>query len=166
MIHLKSRNKRRAGIVSLVPETRDTLDREGFQEIGIFAAGGICDGRGVAAALACGVEGVVMGTRFLASKEIELPTEELRDAILATKDGGVTTVRSTVFDELTGKNIWPANYDGRAIAGGFGGDARAAIWVGSGVGLVTKIRTAGEIVEEVRESAKLCLEKAAKACIG
>jgi len=36
------------------------------------------------------------GTRFLASKEIEIPAEEYRDAILATKGGG-TTARSTVL---------------------------------------------------------------------
>jgi nitronate monooxygenase len=67
-----------AGIVSLVPETRGTLDREGFSGIGIFAAGGISDGRGIAAALACGANGVVMGTRFLASTEVELPAEAYR----------------------------------------------------------------------------------------
>jgi nitronate monooxygenase len=179
-----------AGIVSLVPETRDALDKGGFSEIEIFAAGGISDGRGVAAALACGAEGVVMGTRFLASREIELPAEEFREAILAFKDGGATTARSTVFDELKGESIWPSQYDGRAIAGasykdinsgvgmaevrsryaiaakephkGFGGEARAAIWAGTGIGLVTEVKAAGEITKEVRDSAKLCLKKAAK----
>lgn len=92
-----------AGIVSLVPETRDALDRAGFSEICIFAAGGISDGRGVAAALACGAEGVVMGTRFLASKEIDMFNEAYRRTILETKDGGLTTSRATVFDELREK---------------------------------------------------------------
>jgi NAD(P)H-dependent flavin oxidoreductase YrpB (nitropropane dioxygenase family) len=40
--------------------------------------GGISDGRGIAAALACGANGVVMGTRFLASTEVELPAEAYR----------------------------------------------------------------------------------------
>lgn len=179
-----------AGIVSLMPEIRDTLDREGFSEIGIFAAGGIGDGRGVAAALSCGADGVVMGTRFLASEEVELPAEEYRKTILETKDGGVTTSRATVFDELAGKSIWPSEYDGRAVAGasyqdfnngvgieevrskyasavkeshkGFGGEVRAAIWAGTGIGLVTEVKTAGEIVKECRDSARLCLEKAIK----
>ena len=179
--------------MSLVPETRDALDLEGFTEIGIFAAGGVCDGRGVAAALACGAEGVVMGTRFLASKEVEMSVEEVRNAIVATKDGGVSTVRSTIFDELRGESIWPSIYDGGAIAGasyrdiksgvgigevrrryaaaakephrGFGGEGRAAIWAGTGVGLVTEVKNAGDIVKEVRDSAKVCLGKAAKVCI-
>jgi nitronate monooxygenase len=177
-----------AGIISLVPETRDALDEGGFGDIAVFAAGGICDGRGVAAALACGADGVVMGTRFLASKEIELPVKEYHEAILAAKDGGVATARGTVFDELKGESIWPAGYDGRALAGasyrdfesgisveevrkrcieatkephkGFGGEERAALWAGSGVGLVNEVKSASEILQEVRESARRCLEKA------
>lgn len=179
-----------AGIISLIPETRDALDRDGFSNIGIFAAGGITDGRGIAAALACGADGVVMGTRFLASKEIELPAEEYRKAILEAKDGGVSTARATLFDELAGNSIWPSGYDGRAIIGasyndfsigigieevrekyasavkephkGFGGEVRAAVWAGTGVGLVTEVKAAGEIVRECRDLARLCLEKAIK----
>jgi nitronate monooxygenase len=179
-----------AGVVSLVPETRDALDRDGFSGIGIFAAGGITDGRGIAAALACGADGVVMGTRFLASKETELPAEAYRKTILEAKDGGVSTARATVFDELAGKSVWPSGYDGRAIVGasyndfnmgigieevrekyasavkeshkGFGGEVRAAIWAGAGVGLVTEVNTAGNIVKECRDLARLCLEEAMK----
>lgn len=131
-----------------------------------------------------------MGTRFLASKEIEMPAEEYRHAILGTKGGGITTARSTVFDELKGKNMWPSGYDGRAIAGasykdalsgvhiedlrsrhavaakeshkGFGGEGRVAIWAGTGIGFVTEVKAAGEIVKEVRESARLYLEAAIK----
>lgn len=53
-----------AGIISLVPEIADLL-REEFadREIGLWAAGGIADGRGIAAALALGAEGAVLGTR-------------------------------------------------------------------------------------------------------
>jgi nitronate monooxygenase len=179
-----------AGIVSLVPETRDALDRDGFPGIRIFAAGGITDGRGIAAALASGADGVVMGTRFLASKQIELPTEEYRKTILEAQDGGVSTARATVFDELAGESIWPSGYDGRAIIGasykdfkmgigivevlekyasavreshkGFGGEVRAAVWAGTGVGLVTDVKSAGNIVKECRDLARLCLEKAIK----
>jgi nitronate monooxygenase len=179
-----------AGVVSLVPETRDALDGEGFSKIGIFAAGGISDGRGIVAALACGADGVVMWTRFLASSEVELPAEDFRAAVLETKDGGVSTARTTMFDQLAGKSIWPSQYDGRAIAGasykdfnsgvdlaevrsryasavkeshnGFGGEMRAAVWAGSGIGLVREVKTAGEIMNECRDLARLCLEKAIK----
>src|SRR5437763_563577 len=58
-----------AGVISLVPEAVDALEENGFAHIHVLAAGGIVDGRGVAAALALGAEGVVMGTRFLGALE-------------------------------------------------------------------------------------------------
>lgn len=179
-----------AGIISLVPEVQDALKAKGLQDILVFAAGGITDGRGVAAALALGADGVVLGTKFLASKEIELPVEDYRTVVLAAKDGGRSTVRGTMFDDLKGKSIWPEGYDGRAISlasasyrdfvdgvgieeirkrhaeaakedhKGFGGDARAAIWAGSGVGLVNEVQEAGEIVRELRMGAKKALSVA------
>ncbi|KAH6671827.1 hypothetical protein B0J14DRAFT_594481 [Halenospora varia] len=182
-----------AGIVSLVPETRDVLDEAGFEKIGICAAGGIVDGRGVAAALACGADGAVMGTRFLASREVVVPAEDYRTAVLSAKDGGVSTARGTVFDELAGKSFWPSQYDGRAVAGasykdsvegveieeirkryseavkeshkGFGGEGRAAVWAGSGIGLVNEVKGADEIVKEVRDAARVRLEKAIKSLL-
>jgi nitronate monooxygenase len=55
---------RGAGVVSLVPEVRDML-RDEFpgREVAVWAAGGIADGRGVAAASALGAEAAVLGTR-------------------------------------------------------------------------------------------------------
>lgn len=171
-----------AGIISLIPEVQDALAAKGLQDIMVFAAGGISDGRGVAAAITLGAEGAVLGTRFLASKEVELPAKEFGDAVLAASDGGRSTVRGTVFDELNGKSIWPEGYDGRAISTasyvdfvrgvgideirerytsavkekhkGFGGDVRGAVWAGSGVGLVNEIQEAGDIVRELRAKTK------------
>lgn len=65
---------RAAGVVSLVPEIADMLAGDGEEgeeegvdggrrEVAVWAAGGIADGRGVAAALALGAEGAVLGTR-------------------------------------------------------------------------------------------------------
>ncbi|PQE11500.1 nitronate monooxygenase protein [Rutstroemia sp. NJR-2017a BVV2] len=170
-----------AGIISLVPETRDALDAAGYNHISVLATGGISDGRGVAAALISGADGVVLGTRFLASEEISLPVQEYQNAILQAEDGGTSTVRGTHFDELKGKSIWPAQYDGRAIVGpshtefvsgvsieeirekhalavaephkGFG-DLRAAIWAGTGVGLVKKVMPASAILDELRQGAR------------
>ena len=47
-----------AGVVSLVPETLDALSTIGASDIPVLAAGGIVEGRGVAAALALGAQGV------------------------------------------------------------------------------------------------------------
>ncbi|KAL3426626.1 2-nitropropane dioxygenase [Phlyctema vagabunda] len=179
-----------AGVITLVPETRDALDAAGYERIAVFASGGISEGRGVAAALAAGADGVVLGTRFLASQEITLPAQEYQDSILHAKDGGTSTVRGTVFDELKGTSVWPSQYDGRALAGasytefeagvgieeirekfasaaaephkGFGGDQRAAIWAGSGVGLINKVMSAAAIVEELQDGARQALGLASK----
>lgn len=104
-----------AGIVSIVPETIDALEAAGYGHVPVLAAGGIVDGRGVAAALSLGAKGVVVGTRFLASHECLIPHPMYREVILNAKDGGEATVRAKVFDELKGPNIWPEAYDGRAI---------------------------------------------------
>jgi nitronate monooxygenase len=168
-----------AGIISLLPETSDTLAKEGFGHIPLVASGGIVDGRGVAAALALGAAGVVMGTRFLAAEETVVHPQ-YRAAVLAAKDGGQITTRSKVFDNLKGDTIWPEVYDGRSLLvqswkdhldgvsideirklhneavkgedAGYDKDlnGRAAIWAGTGVGLVKEVESARDIVESVR----------------
>lgn len=85
-----------AGLITLVPETRDALDAAGF-DTPIVGAGGISDGRGVAAALTCGAEGVLLGTAFLVSHEVDLPVKEYQDSILKATDGGNSTVRVDCF---------------------------------------------------------------------
>lgn len=180
-----------AGVISLLPEVADALAKEfPSGKIPLMAAGGIVDGRGVAAAYALGASGVVMGTRFLASKEVMVPHKKCQDAIIATKDGGQNTVRAKVFDELRGPNLWPEVYDGRSIVTesykdhkegkdvehlrkllaeaakgegkGFGDGnvaGRATVWAGTGVGLVNEVRTASEIVNEVRKDARMAMDR-------
>lgn len=104
-----------ASIVSLVPETLDLLAAHGFSSIPVLAAGGIADARGAAAAFALGAVGVVLGTRFLAARETVVPHPAYRDAVLNARDGATSTVRSKVFDNVKGPNIWPVEYDGRGL---------------------------------------------------
>lgn len=177
-----------ASIVSLLPETSDALENEDLGHIHLVAAGGIVDGRGAAAALSLGAKAVVLGTRFLAAHETAIHPEYQR-AVLETKDGGQNTVRAKVFDELSGPNIWPVTYDGRAIvaasyhdhvsgmsieeirklhaeakrheAAGFALDnRRAAIWAGTAVGGVSQVQSATEIIQEVRDGATRALNRA------
>ena len=77
----------------------------------IVAAGGLADGRGLAAAMMYGAEGVLLGTRFYASVEAEGHPEAKR-RIIAAEAG--QTVRSIVFD-LSRRNRWPEPYTGRVI---------------------------------------------------
>lgn len=175
-----------AGVVSLLPEVADTLAAEGL-DVPLVASGGIVDGRGVAAALALGARGVVLGTRFLAAEETTIHPR-YREALLQATDGGQATIRSKLFDNLRGPNVWPTAYDGRSLVmrsyeehlagaemeairtrhneavkgedAGFavGGEGRAAMWAGTGVGMVKKVQPAGEIVDEVRAGARRVLE--------
>ncbi|KAH7262232.1 2-nitropropane dioxygenase [Fusarium tricinctum] len=174
-----------SGIVSLVPEVRDMLDKEfPDRKISIVAAGGIADGRGVAGALALGAEGVVMGTKFTITPESNYP-EVRKKKVLEAADGGVSTFKSTFNDRITNSPLWGPLYDGRAIVGPIHekfiagasleecqrslkedyseDEARYIIntWAGTGVGLINKVQPAGEIVLEVREDAKRELQRAA-----
>ncbi len=71
-------------------------------KIPVVAAGGICDGRGLMAALALGAEGIAMGSRFIATRESPVP-DNIKDMILqATEEdtvitGHVTGVRCRVL---------------------------------------------------------------------
>jgi nitronate monooxygenase len=77
----------------------------------VLAAGGIADGRGVAAALALGAAGALVGTRFLATAEA-LADPEAKKAIV---DGdGEQTERSSVLDIARGSR-WPLEYTGRTL---------------------------------------------------
>jgi nitronate monooxygenase len=77
----------------------------------VLAAGGIADGRGVAAALALGAAGALIGTRFQASAEA-LAEPWISKAIVEGR--GEDTERSTVLDIARGSR-WPSNYTGRTL---------------------------------------------------
>jgi nitronate monooxygenase len=90
----------------------------------VIAAGGIVDGRGVAAALMLGAHGALMGTRFFASVEA-LGRESAKQRLVAAQGG--ETARTRVFDIVRGY-AWPSPYTGRALRNDF-----MARWTGRGV---------------------------------
>ena len=75
------------GTIVLVPQVVDAVG-----PIPVVAAGGIADGRGLAAALALGASGVNVGTRFLASTEAEI-AEEWKQAIVHARSEDTTRAR-------------------------------------------------------------------------
>jgi nitronate monooxygenase len=81
----------------------------------VLAAGGIADGRGLAAALILGAAGAVMGTRFYASDEAQADRQAKERIIQTSADD---TVRTRVFDIARGYD-WPEGYTGRAIRNRF-----------------------------------------------
>ena len=81
----------------------------------VAAAGGIGDGRGLAAALTLGAEAVLIGTRFFATKEaLGHPNQKA----LIERTGGDRTLRTRAFDTARGI-AWPEPYTGRAIRNAF-----------------------------------------------
>ncbi|TAM60643.1 nitronate monooxygenase, partial [bacterium] len=83
--------------------------------IPVVAAGGIADGRGLAATLMLGATGVMMGTRFYASAEA-LGSADAKARLLSGE--GDATVRTTIFDRVRGY-AWPAPFTGRALTNDF-----------------------------------------------
>jgi nitronate monooxygenase len=83
---------------------------------GGYPLAGPRDGRGLAAALMLGAEGVLMGTRFYAADEsLAHPAAKAR----VVAGSGDDTFRTTVFDRARGVD-WPTHYTGRALANAFG----------------------------------------------
>jgi enoyl-[acyl-carrier protein] reductase II len=76
----------------LVPQVVDEV-----APVPVLAAGGIADGRGLAAALALGAQGANIGTRFIASKEAEV-NQGYKDAVLAARSD--ETVRAAFVNDL------------------------------------------------------------------
>jgi len=108
----------------------------------VVAAGGIADGRGFAAALMLGAQGVLMGTRFYASMEAN-GHPEAKQRIVAAEAG--QTVRSIVFD-LSRRNRWPAPYTGRLLR-----NRHAETWLGREDELATRMEDVSREYAEARE---------------
>jgi nitronate monooxygenase len=85
------------------------------KEIPVIAAGGIADGRGLAAALALGASGVLSGTGFFASVESLASANAKRDAL---RGSGDDTERSSVFDLARGLD-WPDDWNLRTMRNSF-----------------------------------------------
>ncbi|KAJ1713550.1 oxidoreductase [Aspergillus flavus] len=184
---------RSASIVTLLPEVLDQLKlrkpgpTQNIGKLFVVAAGGISDGRGLAAAMILGADGCAMGTRFLASPEAQI-AKGYQNEILRASDGGVSTVRSTVYDKVRGIYGWPTRYDGRGLINrsyedivnqevteeenrrlyeeeklkgdnGWGPQGRMTTYAGTGVGLIRAVMPAAHIVTKIRQDAMGILQK-------
>ena len=171
---------------TLVPELADYLAAHAPNTL-LLAAGGVADGRGLAAALMLGADGVLVGSRLWATTEsLAAPGAKTQ----ATHTPGDGTARSAVFDILRRKN-WPAPYDFRAIrndlhrqletdiaalqahpeaaradydAGVQAGDFRRAhATVGESVGLIADIPSAHDLIARLTQQAQAVLARASLA---
>jgi len=115
------------GTFALIPAVADAV-----APVPVIAAGGIADGRGLAAALLLGAEGALVGTRFFAAEE-SLGHPAAKARIVAAR--GDDTLRTTVFDVVR-RIDWPAPYTGRAL-----GNAFARRWHGQEPALAAELDT-------------------------
>src|SRR5438132_2455282 len=96
----------------------------------VAAAGGIGDGRGLAAMMMLGASGVLLGTRFYASQECD-GADEAKKRICAATSG--SSIRSIIFD-LSRNNVWPAPFNGRCLI-----NDHARRWMGREVELLQNV---------------------------
>lgn len=155
----------------LVPQVVDAL------EIPVIAAGGIADGRGVAASFMLGAEGVQIGTRFLASEECQIH-QTFKDLVVKAKDtDSVVTGRYTghpcrniktkfskmlangekdgsltpeQFEEVTLGSLRKAVQDGNVEEGSF--------LCGAIAGMINDVKSCEAIVREIMEQAEKLLK--------
>lgn len=100
--------------LTLVPEVADLIARRAPGTL-LSAAGGIADGRGLAAALMLGADGAVVGSRLWASREANVGERMHAAALDATGDD---TIRSRVMD-IARKLDWPDRFSARVLQNTF-----------------------------------------------
>ncbi|HBG23225.1 MAG: nitronate monooxygenase [Syntrophaceticus sp.] len=154
----------------LVPMVVDAVD------IPVIAAGGIADGRGFAAALALGAEGVQMGTRFICTEESPAH-QDYKEKVIRCRDRdtvvcGVSVGRPVrvIENQFTqyylGKekeNLNPEELDimgsGKFPAAVKGDVQNGSLLCGQCAGLVKKVEPAQDIIEDVMETAVRILKE-------
>ena len=127
-------------------------------DVPIIAAGGICDGRGMAAAFALGAEGIQMGTRFVSAAESPVHAN-YKQAIVESDDTGTVMLNrkaTPCVRALKTERARAIDRDGgfdRAIFGSvkdvyFGGDMEASLALaGQTVGLIHEVLPVAEIID-------------------
>lgn len=150
-------------------------------KIPVIASGGIGDGRGMAAALALGAEGVNMGTRFCATKEAPIH-DNVKNALLKASERETNlifrTLRNTgrvlknaVSDEVVATEHRPGGCefaDIRPLVSGQRGRAAletgaldtGLVWAGQVVGLVDDIPTCQELISRMVDECRARLSSA------
>ena len=172
----------RRGTFTLVPEIADLLSGHSPETL-LCAAGGIADGRGVAAALVLGADGVLVGSRLWATSEANVSDRMQGAALDATGDA---TIRTSVMD-IARRLDWPERFTARVLRNRFtdtwhgrerelraagedvarewsdgwaaGDPDRANTFVGEAVGLIRTIEPAATVLERMTADAAVLLDR-------
>ena len=146
--------------MALVPQVVDAVS------IPVIAAGGIADGRGMAAAFMLGAEGIQMGTRFVASKESIVHEKDIDSVVTGMSTGHpVRSLRNQMtreylklekenadfmeLEKLTLGSLRKAVQDGDTVNG--------TLMAGQIAGLIRREQTCREIIEETVQQAQECI---------
>ncbi len=163
-----------ANTLPLVPQVVDGID------IPVIAAGGIADGRGMAAAFMLGAEGVQLGTRFLVAKECNIHDNYKQKVLKANDTGTMVSGRRSGHPVRALKSPFARAYaemeknpdvsDGQLDEYGAGALRRAVVdgdtekgsfLCGQVAGLVKREQTCKEIIEEIVAEAATVIKNAA-----
>ena len=168
--------------MALVPQVVDAVG----EQVPVVAAGGLYDGRGLAAALTLGADGVWIGTRFIATPEAR-SVDGYKETLLSTAEDG--TVISRAYTGKTCRvvrNAWTQHFDehpeelqpfpAQVMAATAAGAnhlgapdgtnvdvAREFFPAGQGVGAIHDVVPAGELVERMVAEAERAIDRASRA---
>ena len=161
--------------MALVPQVVDAVS------IPVLAAGGIGDGRGIAAAFMLGAKGVQMGTRFLVAKECGVH-QNYKDMVLGAKDistqvtgrrfGGNTCrgiknnftrnfIKEEYAPDATAESIADLGAGSLRRAAVEGDVKTGSVLAGQISGMITREQTCEEILNEIMQEAETILKGAA-----
>jgi nitronate monooxygenase len=159
------------GTMALVPQVRDAVT------VPVVAAGGIGDGRGLAAALALGAEGVALGTRFLVARESTIFRAWQERLLSATEADTLVTrvftgrparvIANELARELARRGLRPLGWglqsaaadDLYAHAKAHDDAEHAPLYAGQALRLLRRGQGAGEIVAELVREAEATLAR-------
>lgn len=168
------------GTLTIVPEAADLL-AQNAPDIHLLAAGGIADGRGLAAARMLGADGVMVGTRLWAA--VEALVAPLHHAAIV-EAAGDDTIRTKTPD-IARQIPWPVGFTARIRQNAFtrawhgreaelaanvavegrkyreafkaGDPENTAVWFGEAAAMINRIEPAGDIVRQMADQAEALL---------
>ena len=163
--------------MALIPQVCDVV------EIPVIAAGGIGDGRGIAAAFMLGAVGVQIGTRFLVAKECNIH-QNYKDKVIAAKDIDTISTGKRLGHPVRSiktpfsRDLFSKEYDstvtneeleemgaGALQLAAVEGDLKNGCFMAGQIsGLIKKEQTAKEIIDEMMEETKKTLASKATLC--
>lgn len=149
--------------IALVPQVVDSVD------IPVVAAGGIADGRGIAAVMALGAEGVQMGTRFIATKECNahinykkklVDAQDTETCIIGRKLNMLRVLKNNFAQRILDAEIKGASKEellkiigsdvNRNVSGAIDGNvAEGTLQAGQSAGLVKDILSVEDLVDSM-----------------